>query len=75
VAANFTPVRRNGYRVGVPQDGRYREVLNTDSAYYGGSNAGNGPGLTTEPRAWMSHPISLVLTLPPLGAVFLVREP
>jgi len=75
VAANFTPVRRNGYRVGVPQDGRYREVLNTDSAYYGGSNAGNGPGLTTEPRAWMSHPVSLVLTLPPLGAVFLVREP
>lgn len=75
VAANFTPVRRNGYRVGVPQDGRYREVLNTDSAYYGGSNAGNGPGLATEPRAWMSHPVSLVLTLPPLGAVFLVREP
>ena len=41
VVSNFTPLRRDGYRVGVPQPGRWSERLNTDSAYYGGGNAGN----------------------------------
>jgi len=74
VASNFTPVPRHDYRFGVPQAGRWREVLNTDSGYYHGSNLGNlGPIDTDE---WGSHnrSHSLSLTLPPLSTVWLVRE-
>ena len=49
IVANFTPVPRPGYRVGVPEAGWYREVLNSDGAIYGGSNIGNGGGVNTEP--------------------------
>src|SRR5690606_34488502 len=48
IVLNFTPVPRHGYRVGVPASGRYREVLNSDSEYYGGSNVGN-VAVDTEP--------------------------
>ena len=71
IAANFTPVPRSPYRIGVPRPGAYRELLNTDSSFYGGSNQGNGEGLLTEAREWMGHGQSLVLTLPPLGLVVL----
>jgi 1,4-alpha-glucan branching enzyme len=71
VLLNFTPVPRHGYRVGVPSAGHYREVLNSDSAYYGGTNVGNG-GVSTEPVACMGYPQSIVVTLPPLGGVALV---
>ena len=70
VAVNFTPVPRTGYRIGVPEPGDYREVLNSDSAYYGGSNMGNGTrSLVAEPREWMGRPYSIELTLPPLAGV------
>ncbi len=49
VVCNFTPVVRDDYRVGVPRPGYYREILNTDSAYYWGSGAGNGGGVNAEP--------------------------
>ena len=68
---NFTPVVRENYRVWVPQPGFYREVLNTDSAHYGGSNKGNAGGVYAEPIPWLGHDYSLRLTLPPLSAVFL----
>jgi len=68
--ANFTPVVRQNYRVGVPEAGFYRELLNTDAAIYGGSNVGNSGGVEAEPVPWMGHPHSLSLHLPPLGAVF-----
>jgi 1,4-alpha-glucan branching enzyme len=71
VIFNFTPVPRRGYRVGVPATGRYAERLNTDSAHYGGSDAGNGGSVETEARAWMGFPASLVLDLPPLAALVL----
>jgi 1,4-alpha-glucan branching enzyme len=71
VLLNFTPVPRQGYRVGVPVAGHYREVLNTDSAYYGGSNVGNGV-VPTEAVPSMGYPQSLVVTLPPLGGIVLV---
>ncbi len=72
VVANFTPVPRSGYRIGVPRPGRYAEVLNSDSAHYGGSNLGNGDReLWTEAQPWMGRPWSLVLTLPPLAVVVL----
>ncbi|HET7877062.1 MAG TPA: 1,4-alpha-glucan branching protein GlgB [Methylomirabilota bacterium] len=68
---NFTPVPRHGYRVGVPRPGFYAEVLNTDSAVYGGSNLGNLGGVASEPVPWHGQAQSVVLTLPPLGAIWL----
>jgi 1,4-alpha-glucan branching enzyme len=74
VILNFTPVVRHSYRIGVPQPGYYRVVLNSDSEFYWGSNVDVGLVLGTEPVAWMGHPQSLVLTLPPLAGVILRRE-
>ncbi len=71
VVANFTPMVRENYRVGVPEAGFYHEVLNTDAAAYGGSNVGNLGGVAAEPVPWLGHSYSLNLHLPPLGAVFL----
>jgi len=68
---NFTPVPRHGYRIGVPQAGLYREIFNSDSQYYDGSNLGNGAGLPSEDTAWMGYPYSIVVTLPPLAGVIL----
>ncbi|MGB0845310.1 MAG: 1,4-alpha-glucan branching protein GlgB [Thiolinea sp.] len=68
---NFTPVVREQYRIGVPQAGIYREILNTDSEFYGGSNCGNYGELMTQDKAWMGLEQSLELTLPPLGALYL----
>ena len=71
-ACNFTPITRQGYRVGVPRPGYYREILNTDAALYGGSDVGNSGGVPSEPTPWHGQPHSVVLTLPPLAAVWLV---
>ena len=70
VVCNFTPVVREDYRVGVPVRGFYREILNTDSAYYEGSDAGNLGGLHSDPLGWNNQPFSLNVKLPPLGAVY-----
>ena len=69
---NFTPVVRSGYRIGVPRGGRYREVCNTDSRYYGGGDVGNVGGLSAAPTPWMGFAHSIDLTLPPLAALILV---
>jgi len=74
VVINFTPVPRLGYRIGVPQPGVYREILNSDSHYYGGSNQGNGGGLQTEDLPWMGYPHSVVITVPPLAGIILSRS-
>jgi 1,4-alpha-glucan branching enzyme len=72
VIVNFTPAPRVGYRIGVPQACAYREIFNSDSAYYGGSNMGNGAGpLQSEDIAWMNRPYSIALTLPPLAGIVL----
>jgi 1,4-alpha-glucan branching enzyme len=71
---NFTPVVREGYRLGVPFPGRYREVLNSDAAAFGGSGSGNFGSVTAEDRPWMNRPHSVSLTLPPLGALYLRPE-
>jgi 1,4-alpha-glucan branching enzyme len=71
VACNFTPIVRHRYRVGVPQAGFYRELLNTDAAAYAGSNVGNAGGVHSEPVAAQGQPHSIVLTLPPLAVLFL----
>jgi 1,4-alpha-glucan branching enzyme len=74
VALNFTPVPRTGYRVGAPHGGRYRVLLNSDSEHYAGSNLGNGLPLEAESQPCSGQPHSLLLTLPPLGAVILAPE-
>jgi 1,4-alpha-glucan branching enzyme len=71
VALNFTPVPRDGYRVGVPAGGLWREVLNSDAREYGGSGVGNQGGRHAEPIPFHGRPYSVSLTLPPLAAVFL----
>jgi 1,4-alpha-glucan branching enzyme len=72
--ANFTPVPRHRYRVGVPAAGRWRELLNTDAEIYGGSGQGNYGGVEAEPVAMHGRQHSLALVLPPLAAVFLTPE-
>jgi len=71
---NLSPVPRYGYRVGMPRAGRWREALNTDSAFYGGSGEGNLGEVKAEPLPWHDQPFSAELTLPPLGVVWLVPE-
>ncbi len=70
VICNFTPVVREDYRVGVPVRGFYREILNTDSAYYEGTDVGNLGGLHSDPLGWNNQPFSLNVTLPPLGVLY-----
>ncbi len=74
VVLNFTPVPREGYRIGLPEPGRYVERLNSDSAFFGGSNMGNWGGVETEPLPWMGQPHSVSLAIPPLAALVLERD-
>jgi 1,4-alpha-glucan branching enzyme len=69
VVCNFTPVVREGYRVGVPVGGYWRERINTDAACFGGSNVGNAGGLVAEGTSCHNRPFSLRLTLPPLATL------
>lgn len=69
--SNFTPVARHGYRVGVPHGGHWREVFNSDSHFYGGSDVGNHGQVHTVPVAMHGHAQSLELTLPPLSTLYL----
>jgi 1,4-alpha-glucan branching enzyme len=75
VVLNFTPVPRVKYRVGVPGPGFYRERLNSDSVFYGGSNLGNGAGVLADETEWMGRSCSVSLTLPPLAALVLEWQP
>ena len=71
VVANFTPVPRQGYRIGVPFAGTWQEVLNSDADTYAGSNYGNGGGVGTEALPSHGQTHSLALNLPPLGVLIL----
>ncbi len=71
---NFTPVVREKYRMGVPAPGFYREVVNSDAAVYGGTNVGNAGGVEADAIPWMGRDHSVLLTLPPLGALYLRTE-
>ncbi|MGI6418033.1 MAG: 1,4-alpha-glucan branching protein GlgB [Thermoguttaceae bacterium] len=71
VCLNFTPVPRIRHRLGVPKLAWYDEVFNSDSMYYAGSNMGNGAGIPAEDTSAHGRPASLLVTLPPLGAVVL----
>jgi 1,4-alpha-glucan branching enzyme len=74
VLVNMTPEPRYAYRVGVPRPGRWREILNSDSAFYGGAGVGNGGEIHADPVASHGLPFSLSLTLPPLGALILAQD-
>jgi 1,4-alpha-glucan branching enzyme len=71
---NFTPVPREGYRIGVPEPGWYAEILNSDSELYGGSNMGNAGGVWSDPAPAHWFEQSLRLTVPPLGCLYLKRR-
>jgi 1,4-alpha-glucan branching enzyme len=71
VVANFTPVPREGYRMGVPVEGVYREILNSDSREYGGGGIGNPTGVPSEPTPWQGQAHSIVVTVPPLAVMYL----
>ena len=73
VVCNFTPVPRDNYRIGVPYDGFWKELLNSDAAEYAGSGVGNLGGKQAEEKPTHGRPYSISLTLPPLGALFFKR--
>jgi len=74
VITNFTPVPRNEYRIGLPRPGRWREVLNTDAAAYGGSNAGNAGGIAASGPPCHGYSSSAVVSLPPLSTLWFVHD-
>jgi 1,4-alpha-glucan branching enzyme len=72
-AVNATPLVRQGYRLGVPGAGFYREIINTDAETYGGSNVGNMGGFEAEDFPWQGRTHSLMISLPPLATVAFKR--
>ncbi len=71
VVSNMTPVPRYGYRIGVPLDGTWREIFNSDSEFYGGSNIGNQGAVLAQELAVHGQPYSVEITLPPLATIYL----
>ena len=74
VACNFTPVPRDGFRIGVPRAGSWREAINTDAAIYGGSGLGNLGRVTADGPAQDGQPASMAVTLPPLSVVIFTAD-
>ncbi len=74
VTCNFTPVARPNYRVGVPRGGTWKEALNSDAKYYGGSGMGNMGEVEAAPVPCHGRRFSLSLTLPPLAILFFVSD-
>ena len=73
VVCNFTPVVRYGYRLGVPDEGEYEEILNTDASAFGGSDVVN-EARESQPAPWHDQPHSIIFTLPPLAAIYWKRK-
>ena len=74
IAANFTPVVRSGYRIGLPLPGFWREALNSDASVYGGSGCGNMGGVTAEDVPFHGRDHSAEITLPPLSCTVFVKD-
>jgi 1,4-alpha-glucan branching enzyme len=74
VVCNFTPVPRDGYRIGVPEKCFFRELLNSDSQAYWGSNMGNMGGVMSDPVPWHGKPCSIRIVIPPLATVLFKPE-
>ncbi|MGB8623788.1 MAG: 1,4-alpha-glucan branching protein GlgB [Paracoccaceae bacterium] len=74
VVCNFTPVGRRGWRIGMPEAGRWREVLNTDAEIYGGGGSGNMGSVEATAESTHGQPFSAEMTLPPLSTLIFVHE-
>lgn len=74
VVCNFTPIPRTNYDVGIPCDGTWKEILNTDLGIYGGSDYWKNAPLTTQPNPNYGHPHKLTLNIPPLATIALKRQ-
>ena len=74
VVANFTPIVRSGYRLGVAEEGQYEEVMNSDSNVYGGGNVINEGVFDSQPVNWHEQVHSIEITLPPLGVVYIKKK-
>ena len=73
VICNFSDLKRSAYKIGVPYDGKYQEIFNSQSSYYQGSNEGNTGILTAQKKPYHKQEYSLELTLPALGVLYLKR--
>ncbi|SHJ36732.1 1,4-alpha-glucan branching enzyme [Tangfeifania diversioriginum] len=69
VVVNLTPVPRHNYRIGVPEDTKWLEILNSDATQYGGSGQGNFGGVAANPVPFHGEEQSINVLLPPLGVV------
>ncbi len=74
VLCNFTPVPRNGYRIGVPYEGEYEEVFNSDLEEFGGLGFQNERTIKSEKVNWHNQPYSINIQIPPLGALFIKKK-
>ena len=72
--ANFSALPHLKYQIGLPRAGRWRELLNTDAAVYGGSGVGNMGGIEAVPEPYHGRPASAIITVPPLGVLWLAPE-
>jgi len=72
--ANFSALPHLKYQIGLPRAGRWREVLNTDAAVYGGSGVGNLGGIEAVPEPYHGRPASAIITVPPLGVLWLTPD-
>ena len=72
---NFSGAPHHDYRIGLPPAGRWRELINTDAATYGGSGVGNLGGVQAVPEPWHGMPASAEISIPPLGALWFAPEP
>jgi len=72
--ANFSALPHLKYQIGLPRAGRWRELLNTDAAIYGGSGVGNLGGIEAVPEPYHGRPASAIITVPPLGVLWLAPE-
>ena len=75
VICNMTPIERDGYQIGLPAPGTWREALNSDAALYGGGNRGNLGGIMAMQGESHRQPARAQLYLPPLSTLFLVQDP
>jgi alpha-1,4-glucan:alpha-1,4-glucan 6-glycosyltransferase len=75
IVCNFANSAHHDYRIGVPLDAYYREILNSDSHHYGGTNLGNQGGLASERQPYQGQPNSLRITIPPLAMLIFAIQP
>ena len=70
---NFTPKPLENYIIGVPEAGTYKEIFNSDAAWYGGSDIGNSGEISSQQQAEHGFEQTLIITIPPLAALFLQK--